>query len=119
LFEDQAATIVSWCIGHLDPVRVSRIVLVPCPYTAKARDYISHNVCKKHTQINPPLGGGALKHEDGASVRGELKPPKGIDKGDERQRNLAGTDARIARRRFGKDRTAQRKHEQSEMNTSK
>ena len=36
------------------------VVLVPCPYTAKARDYISHNMCKKHTQINPPLGGEVL-----------------------------------------------------------
>ena len=52
-------------------------------------------------------------------MRGELKPPEGINKGDERQRNLAGTDARIARWSFGKDRKTQRKHEQSEMNTSK
>ena len=80
---------------------------------------LSYSDCKEHSEVNPPLGGRALKHEDGASVRGELKPPEGIDKGDERQRNLAGTDARIARGRFGKDRTAQRKHEQSEMNTSK
>ena len=52
-------------------------------------------------------------------MRGELKPPEGKYKGDERQRNLAGTDARIARWRFGEDRKAKRKHELSDKNTSK